>query len=132
MKLQKWAIRIITGSRRMIHTTPLFKKLGLLKLNEIYVYFIMLLMYKFHHSKLPEVVSDLFTRNNSVHDHITRQHNALHVPLTRSLLSSRGIRYTGVKLYNYFTKQLNLNFTYACSSDDIFFRMTLLQLFIKS
>ena len=112
-KLQKWAIRIITCTKKRDHTSPLFHKLQLLKLNEIYVYFTTLLMYKYHHNFIPQVMQNLFIRNNAVHDYSTRQHNVLHVPISRSNLSSRNIRVTGVTLYNHFYRILNWDVFYV-------------------
>ena len=39
-------------------------------------------MYKYHHSILLLIFSDLYVRNNSVHEYDTRQQNLFHVPLT--------------------------------------------------
>ena len=99
-KMQKWAVRVVTCTKRRDSTAPLFDELKLLKLNDIYVYFVTLMMYKYHHNCLPQVIQNLFVRNNTIHQYPTRQ--PLHVPLSRTNLTSRNVRVTGVKLYNHF------------------------------
>ena len=61
VKLQKRAVRTITGARKYGHTLPLFQKLNLLNTIEIYIYIycVQLLMYKYHHDHLPPIFSDL-------------------------------------------------------------------------
>lgn len=113
VKLQKWAVRIIVGAKRRDSTAPIFEKLKLLRINEIYVYFVLLLMYKYHHVILPYVIFNLFTRNSSIHTYSTRQQNVLHIPFVRSSMSLRNIRVTGVKIYNHFIDKLEWNSTYV-------------------
>ena len=111
-KLQKWAVRIITGTKRRDPTAPLFKKLGLLNIKEAYIYFVLLLMYKYHHGCVPQAIQNLFVRNSTIHNYPTRQ--VLHVPLARIELVARNVRVTGVKLYNHFISILDWNMTYLC------------------
>ena len=47
-KLQKRAVRIITCQKYNAHTDPLFKKLSLLKLNDLFRVNVLKLYYKFH------------------------------------------------------------------------------------
>ena len=51
IKLQNRALRIITGSSRRVHLAPLYRKLKLLDLPNIYMYAVQLFMYKRHHDK---------------------------------------------------------------------------------
>ena len=55
LKLQKRAIRIITHSQRLEHTTPLFLKLYILRVEEIFFYKIALAMFKVYHIISPAV-----------------------------------------------------------------------------
>ena len=112
VKIQKRALRVISFEKRDSHTDPLFKKSRLLKLNEIYVYSIQLFMFKFHHYKLPLMFYAFFTRNTDIHDYPTRQEQHLHVPLTRTHLTSSCVRNMGVKVYNHFYDILDLNCSY--------------------
>ena len=60
IKIQKKAIRIITNSGYRDHTLPLFTKLKILPLQQLYYYNIILFMYKVYKDKLPKVISDYF------------------------------------------------------------------------
>lgn len=111
VKLQKRAIRLISCANRIAHTEPIFKTLHVLKLSKLYVYSVQLFMYKYHHSSLPGMFDNFYTMNNDIHYHNTRQQNALHVPTAHSTLGSKVVRYTGVKIYNYFTKIIDYNCT---------------------
>ena len=115
MKLQNWAIHLITRTRKYDHVTPLFKRLKLMTLEKIYPYYVLLLMYKFHKNKLPFPISDMFIRNSAIHDKDLRSKNELHVPpLFQYVLTNRCIRVTGVKLYNKFVKVLDFDVSYPC------------------
>ena len=111
--MQKRAIRMIVGAKKLDHTMPLFYSLNLLQINEIYIYCVQLFMYKYHHGCLPLVFSDFYIRNNSVHDHHTRQQNLLHVPLIRSQPLSKSVRETGVIYYNHFSNLVGLGVSYT-------------------
>ena len=52
-KLQKRAVRIISNSRYNSHTDPLFKKLNLLKLKDLFELNVLKLFYKYRNSTLP-------------------------------------------------------------------------------
>ena len=111
VRIQKRAVRTIVGARKFEHSEPIFKKLKLLNLSEIYIYFVQLFMFRFHHGILPPVFDNLFVPNRSVHSHETRQINQLHVPL-RSTLMSKTVRVTGVTLYNHFDELVSMDMTY--------------------
>ena len=47
--LQKRAVRVIAGAKRNSPTEPIFKKLKLLKLKQIYLFAVQLFVFKFYH-----------------------------------------------------------------------------------
>ena len=98
--LQKRAVRIICNKPKFEHTDPLFKELGILKVNDINSFLITNFMFKFHYNELPNIFKDMFTYNNSVHSHNTRQNYLLHVPIVRGNLTYMNIRYAGVVNWN--------------------------------
>ena len=67
IKLQKKAVRIISGAERLDHTDPLFKELRILRIKEAYAYSLQLIMFKFHHGLLPAVFSEFFVQNSQIH-----------------------------------------------------------------
>ena len=53
IKLQKRVIRIIVGVHPRTHTEPLFRKLNLLKCEDINKYLIGRLMFRIHNNEMP-------------------------------------------------------------------------------
>ena len=70
--LQKKAIRIITFSEYRSHTSPLFKRLNLLKLIDIVYLDTSFFMYQFNNGNLPNNFNDCFTSVNTRHQYGTR------------------------------------------------------------
>ena len=98
---QKKIIRIITFSDYYAHTNPLFTKLKLLKLCEIYSYFMCIFIYKYINSQLPSNIFDaFFTLTTSIHDYKTRHHSNLRPALHNTKASSFCIRVQGPKIWN--------------------------------
>jgi len=112
IKLQKRAVRLISGAEKLSHTAPIFQKLKILNIHKLYIYSVQLFLYKHHDQSLPIIFDAFFTRNNSVHNHNTRQNLLFHVPISRLLQVSRSIRHTYVKVYNHFSACLDLNCTF--------------------
>ena len=108
-KLQKRAIRMITGSRKYDHTGPLFTSLNLLKLKQIYIYALQQFIFKFRRSMLPKIFDNFFKFNRDVHDHNTRQQNHLRPPLPSSTFGSRFVRVTGVYTFSYFSDRIDMS-----------------------
>ena len=73
IKIQKKAIRIITNSGYRDHTLPLFTKLKILPLQQLYYYNIILFMYKIYKDRLPKVISDYFKTRVSLPVRMTRR-----------------------------------------------------------
>ena len=106
------SIRVIAGEKRYSSTDPIFRKLKILKFQQIYLYLVQLFVFKFHHNKLPEIFEDFFTRNGSCHSHNTRWANMFRPPLVRSSKAARNIRVMGVRTHNYFADRLNIDCSY--------------------
>ena len=62
-KLQKWALRAITCSKYNAHCMPLFKKLKLLRIQDIYKLNMLKFYYKYKKSILPNYFRDMFKEN---------------------------------------------------------------------
>ena len=83
IKLQKTSVRIITSSRYRDHTAPLFLKLGILTIENLYILKILMCMYKIHHGLLPPVLDHMFVRNNAVHNYNTRGSSLFRTPVAK-------------------------------------------------
>ena len=73
--LQPKAIRIITQSHYLAHTDPLFSKLKLLKLDDLYKHQLGIYMYKSTKVLLPDSMSSMLIPIHNVHDHNIRNQN---------------------------------------------------------
>ena len=111
-RLQKKAIRIIAGCHRLTHTAPLFVKMKLLNIRKIHQFKIMLIMFKVRHSLSPDVFCSVFTRNDNIHTHHTRQHDQFHVPIVRTEYMKRAISYKGTVIWNAVSKHVSYDVSF--------------------
>ena len=77
-------IRIMTFSQYDAHSKPQFMKLHILDLQKLIIHRIALMMYKHSVQLLPVPVSNLFTKNSSIHRYNTRSCNMLHTNIGSS------------------------------------------------
>ena len=76
-KLQKRAVRILSNSKYNSHTDPIFKKLNLLKLKDLFEFNVLKLFYKYKNNILPFYVSHMLSNYSVSHSYPLR---ATHVP----------------------------------------------------
>jgi hypothetical protein len=106
-KLQKKVIRIITSSKPRTESDPLFKKLNILKVTQVYYYSIALFMFKFMKDMLPEVFKILFKRNYEISTRATRNSFKLNLPLCRTEAYKSSMKYQGPKIWNKLEDAIN-------------------------
>ena len=78
--LKNKAIRVINFSQYKASSDPIYITLDILPLQKLVTHRIALMMYKYSHDMLPQMIQDLYVTNNAVHHYSTRQSNLLHVP----------------------------------------------------
>ena len=98
--LQKRIIRIITNSPFDAHTTPLFKKLSLLKIDDIHSLQIALFMHSVHFNSIPNTFQNLFKKNSEVHNYATRHANDYTINFSRTNIHKSFIVSSGPRLWN--------------------------------
>lgn len=74
-KLQKKIVRIITNSNFIAHSDPLFKKLNILKIKDLFELNLLKFFYKLKKENIPYYFTNLYTRGRQMHDHNTRHCN---------------------------------------------------------
>ena len=90
--LQKKCIRIITNSKYNDHTDPLFSKLKLLKLADIFNLQQLKFYYKYIKGDLPEYFKSLnFVPNSNYHNYDTRHRNQLHIGITKKAFTKNAL-----------------------------------------
>ena len=71
--LQRKVVRILSKSGRRDHTLPLFKNLYILPLKCLYVYNVLLYMYKVRNERLPDIFNTIFIKFRDVSSRNTGQ-----------------------------------------------------------
>ena len=99
MKLQKKAIRIISGAKYNDQSSPLFKKAGILKLNDLYSCQIACFMFKFINNNLPISLMNIYEYPAEGHTYNTRHSTDPKLPLVRTDIARRSVLYTGPNLW---------------------------------
>ena len=101
-RLQKKAIRLITKSKTLAHTGPIFKSLGLLKIDDILLRFLLKFCFKYHHNNLPEYFKSFaFIHGVDVHGYETRSRNQLRPELLRKTFTEKRVKIAMIKVLNY-------------------------------
>ena len=101
LKIQKRAVRAITNSPYNSHTNQLFKRLNLLKINDIRKYFEIKFYHKFINNNLPEYFDEFVKRNEHFYNvHLTRSSHRLSVPVRRHRFCESGLRWSLVDTFN--------------------------------
>ena len=90
--LQKRAIRLITGSKYNAHTEPIFKKVKLLQVEDIFNLSVLKFYYKLRKNKLPHYLQNMFQEHEPQHSYNTRNRSTVR-PVSTKISSSKCIRY---------------------------------------
>ena len=99
-KLQIRAVRIVTCQKYNAHMDPLFKKLSLLKLNDLFRLNVLRLYYTFHKGLLPIPVTNIF-RYDTGNDHYDLRNENVFINFeVRTRSGENCIRYSLPRLVN--------------------------------
>jgi hypothetical protein len=102
IKLNNKLLRIIQHQQHFCHVRDLYMSYYTLTVPELHTQQLLTLVHKalYHGSELPDVFSDYFTRNISVHDHETRSKSDIHIYKANSAFGQRSVTYKGGFLWN--------------------------------
>lgn len=103
---QKRIIRIITGSKFLSHTAPLFKLLNILPLADLNDLQVACFVFRCRKNLLPHKFCSMFITNSSIHSHNTRHKFDLTHVYHRLTLRSVTVRFYGITLWNSLSDQL--------------------------
>jgi len=98
--LQKKAVRICNHSSYLAHTTPIFKNLKILTLNDIHTLHTSIFMYKYTTNLLPPSFSNFFNYNANIHSYPTRHSSDFHLHNPKTLIAHKSIRHHGPDIWN--------------------------------
>jgi len=102
IKLQKRMVRVMTFSHNKASTMPLFHKLNLLTLNDVFKLEIAKVMHNIENNeRLPDYISKNFERVNWTHSYNTRHSNKGNyvLPKIRTETGKKSIVYWGPKIW---------------------------------
>ena len=102
-KLQKKAVRAISHQPFRSPSLPIFKKLKLLRIQDIFQLRLLTFVYESINKKNPSCFHDYFSFNANFHQHSTRQSNPGNLFLTHRnsfRYGLKSIRYMGAKMWN--------------------------------
>ena len=88
--LQKRAIRAISKAAYNSHTDPIFKRLNILKVEDLYEYEVALFMHKYCNKCLPKSFDNCFKFNYDIQntDRVSRQKHLFYIPRSNNKFSS--------------------------------------------
>ena len=92
---QKKAIRAMTGARYNDPSSPLFKRLSILKLKDLFEQQVKLFMYDFVNKVLPEPLLGIYAYHGDIHGHATRHSTDPKPPNVNTELMRRSFLYKG-------------------------------------
>ena len=98
--LQKKAIRICSHSHYLAHTTPIFKEIKTLKVNDIHTYQTAIFMFKYSANLLPPSFQNFFIHNANIHSYPTRRSSDFHLNNPKTLKAHKSIRHHGPDIWN--------------------------------
>ena len=96
--LQKRAIRILTNSQYICHTEPLFKRLKILRLNDLFKLAQLKFLHKHVNRKLPDFFSSMSFTHQPQHNYPTRQIRVHVYEIVRHEFAKKSIRHYLPKL----------------------------------
>ena len=105
--LQKKIVRIISGVPPRTHSQPLFDKLKVMTIHQIYEYYVCVFMYKLHNKQLPPLFS-MFERTADIHGYSTRQTNSFYISYVPTVRSQKTIKIMGPKIWNVIIRKVSI------------------------
>ncbi len=103
---QNQALKILHNKDYHTPTKSLHKELNLLLVEDIYKLGVLKFVYKQQNNLLPNIFSQFYIENASIHSHNTRQSHSLHVINPTNKFGQRRIIYQGTFLRNSIPAQL--------------------------
>ena len=92
-KSQKKAVRAITSSKFNAHTEPLFKRLYILKISDIFDKQCLKFYHKFCNDMLPVFFNSMYVKQGHIHQHDTRQRDEIRNSATRLIMTEKCVRH---------------------------------------
>ena len=102
--IQKKIVRIIRYTHYLAHTEIIFKELGILPIEKIFIERVGVFMFKYENGLLPPVMAELYLRNNEIHNYETRNCNKFSIAAGTETFS-----HVSARIWNALTSKINVN-----------------------
>ena len=90
--LQKRVVLLVCGARRLDHTNPLFKELGILKFVDLVKFKTSIIMFKVYHNELPDSLQKMFNLYDTRQQYTFSVHRA-HTNVKSMCISIYGMKF---------------------------------------
>ena len=111
ISLQNKAIKIIAQGKRWDHITPLYHKLQISKLKDLYTHEIAKMMHKYSCKNLPQRLNSHFTPVSAIHSRSTRLSSSnlnLYLPIHKTQRLQKNLKFMGPKIWNAIPHELKV------------------------
>ena len=98
--VQNFAARVVTGSRKFEHVTPVLRDLNWLPVSSMLKYTVGILTFKCVNGLAPRYLCSPFVTRATVHDRNTRNKNKLDIPGYKSAAGKWSFLYRSVTMWN--------------------------------
>ena len=107
--IQNFAARIVTGSRKFDHITPILKQLCWMPVKDNLFYRDALLTFKCMNGLAPTNLSSRFIKRGTISGRSTRNANKLDIPRYKTATGQRSILYRAVTIWNKLPSDIKLS-----------------------
>jgi hypothetical protein len=108
-RAKKRAIRTVENIRRRDSTKLAFKSLRILRLPEIYLFSVLIFVYKYKNGLLPSPFDSFYTTNSQIHNYPTRHANQIRIPTAKTKMASTFVKKTGANIWNTLPNHIHHN-----------------------
>ena len=105
-KIQNFAARMITNTRKFDYITPVFQELRWLHVSYFLTYTVGVLAFNCLKGLVPSCMSVRFVTRCTVHDRNTRKKDYLNIPAYQSAAGQRTFLYRAIKLWNSLPREI--------------------------
>ena len=96
------------NAQPLSHSSPLFYQLNILTIYQLNQFQIAIFMYSYFKGSLPSIFDNIFNLNCAIHQHKTRAHGNVRLPLYKYNFSRTTITFVGSKGWNMVPNELKL------------------------
>ena len=107
--VQNFACRIVSGSKKYDHVTPILRQLKWLPVKQHMYYRDSIMAFKCMNGLAPGYLSDQFTKRSSISTRKTRNSQLLNIPLFKTATGQRTFYYRMVSLWNALPQNIKLS-----------------------